>query len=190
MCRYATTAKRVNVRKLKSDIWNHVDKLPSSSLASPQPSLEIINDENKQPNNGYGFGTDHDDGKLLLQKNSSKQTKAASSSTVSAIGEGKMSFQELVRDISSSQNQKDATLPFYFICLLHLANEKVVVVPIYTLHPSIVFNCYIVQTSAGYVRFLLIPYNTARQCRRHTTDHIGCAFFFSYFHPLLLIHSS
>jgi hypothetical protein len=35
------------------------------------------------------------------------------------------SFQDLVCDISSGQRQKDVTLPFYFICLLHLANEKV-----------------------------------------------------------------
>ena len=36
-----------------------------------------------------------------------------------------MSFQDLVCDISGEQRQKDVTLPFYFICLLHLANEKV-----------------------------------------------------------------
>lgn len=35
------------------------------------------------------------------------------------------SFQDLVCEISSGQRQKDVTLPFYFICLLHLANEKV-----------------------------------------------------------------
>ena len=36
-----------------------------------------------------------------------------------------ISFQDLVCDISGEQRQKDVTLPFYFICLLHLANEKV-----------------------------------------------------------------
>lgn len=36
-----------------------------------------------------------------------------------------MSFQDLVCDITTGQRQKDVTLPFYFICLLHLANEKV-----------------------------------------------------------------
>jgi len=36
----------------------------------------------------------------------------------------KLSFNDTVRDMSSSQSQNDVTLPFYFICLLHLANEK------------------------------------------------------------------
>lgn len=39
-----------------------------------------------------------------------------------------LSFQNLIYEISSETNeskQKDVTLPFYFICLLHLANEHV-----------------------------------------------------------------
>ena len=35
-----------------------------------------------------------------------------------------MSFQRLVNTVASSQKQKEVTLSFYFICLLHLANEK------------------------------------------------------------------
>ena len=33
-------------------------------------------------------------------------------------------FQRLVNTVASSQKQKEVTLSFYFICLLHLANEK------------------------------------------------------------------
>jgi hypothetical protein len=36
-----------------------------------------------------------------------------------------VSFQEMMMDVGENQKQKEATLPFYFICLLHLANEKV-----------------------------------------------------------------
>jgi condensin complex subunit 2 len=36
----------------------------------------------------------------------------------------KLSFKEMVTDISENQEQKEVSLSFYFICLLHLANEK------------------------------------------------------------------
>ena len=36
-----------------------------------------------------------------------------------------LSFQNIISDLSITQQQKDVSLPFYFICLLHLANEKV-----------------------------------------------------------------
>ena len=42
-----------------------------------------------------------------------------------SLSSEEMSFQDLVCDITTGQKQKDVTLPFYFICLLHLANEKV-----------------------------------------------------------------
>lgn len=39
----------------------------------------------------------------------------------------KLSFQEIISEIAGEDDarQKDVTLPFYFICLLHLANEHV-----------------------------------------------------------------
>lgn len=36
-----------------------------------------------------------------------------------------MSFQNIVKSLSSEMQQKDVTVPYYFICLLHLANEEV-----------------------------------------------------------------
>lgn len=36
----------------------------------------------------------------------------------------KLSFNDTIVEMSTSQSQSDVTLPFYFICLLHLANEK------------------------------------------------------------------
>ena len=35
-----------------------------------------------------------------------------------------MSFQDAVHDLEQQKTQMDVTLPFYFICILHLANEK------------------------------------------------------------------
>ena len=36
-----------------------------------------------------------------------------------------LSFQDLVSEIANGQKQSDVTISYYFICLLHLANEKV-----------------------------------------------------------------
>ncbi len=36
-----------------------------------------------------------------------------------------MSFQNMVKTLSAEMQQKDVTVPYYFICLLHLANEQV-----------------------------------------------------------------
>lgn len=36
-----------------------------------------------------------------------------------------LTFQQLVHDVSETKHQQDASIQYYFICLLHLANEKV-----------------------------------------------------------------
>lgn len=36
-----------------------------------------------------------------------------------------LSFQGLIQDLATNPRQKDVTVSFYFICLLHLANEHV-----------------------------------------------------------------
>jgi Condensin complex subunit 2 len=87
------------VRKLKHDIWNHLDtklQLPASKE----------NNENMKP---------------AIKRDRNSLTKVVGNPSQSES----MSFKDMLRDLSSDQGQKDATLPFYFICLLHLANEKV-----------------------------------------------------------------
>lgn len=78
--RYAQSSKRVNVKKLKTDLWTKLESDCSGEV-----------------NENHSSGP-----------------------------EGKeLSFQDVVCDIAQDQTQKDASLSFYFICLLHLANEKV-----------------------------------------------------------------
>lgn len=84
---YATVAKRVNVRKLKGDLWSHI----STQVA---PADKAAAEEDQIP----------------CAKAGKKDT---------------LSFQEVVNDLALGQQQSEVTLPFYFICLLHLANEKV-----------------------------------------------------------------
>ena len=77
---YAKTAKRVDVKKLKSSLWHH---LSSSSASS---SLD----------GGKGKGVEK-------------------------------SFQQTINELPQSIPPKelsDVSVPYCFICLLHLANEK------------------------------------------------------------------
>lgn len=94
---YATTAKRVNVRKLKGDLWGHI------SAQVGDTNAEDAGEENMA---GYKFS----------------KSKVCSSTEKSGTA---LSFQEVVNDLAQEQKQSEVTLPFYFICLLHLANEKV-----------------------------------------------------------------
>lgn len=81
---YATVAKKVDVKRLKKDLWDEVEShfLSSSDSAG------------------------------------GNEDQPASDSVQRA------SFQTIVQDMESSKSQPDASLPFYFICMLHLANEK------------------------------------------------------------------
>jgi condensin complex subunit 2 len=84
---YAQSSKRVNVKKLKSDLWTKLE-----------PTCSGENNEN---------------------------ISADFNKTSPALVPKPLSFQNIVSDIAQDQTQKDASLSFYFICLLHLANEKV-----------------------------------------------------------------
>jgi condensin complex subunit 2 len=50
-----------------------------------------------------------------------------SEDTAEAMPEAKtetVTFQDTVRELELQKSQADVTVPFYFICILHLANEK------------------------------------------------------------------
>lgn len=82
---YATVAKKVDVKRLKKDLWNE---------------LETKLDEEEK--------ADDDD----MEKEDNDMEKEVET----------LSFKTTVEEMQ--QSQADVTLPFYFICLLHLANEK------------------------------------------------------------------
>jgi hypothetical protein len=88
----------VNVRKLKFDMWRELDNLSKADTSQT--------DENLPP-------------QLSVEKSLPMKQNAADKEP--------KSFQSLIQDINRQpgSHQKDASLSFYFICLLHLANEKV-----------------------------------------------------------------
>jgi hypothetical protein len=95
---YATSAKLVNVRKLKTDIWSAIET--SSEYQAP-PTKEVPEDKE----NASG----------------SRRKAAAPVDKYETL-----SFQNVVKGVATAPatKQKDASLSFYFISLLHLANEK------------------------------------------------------------------
>lgn len=90
---YAKVSKRVNIQRLKTDIWSDIE---------------------------HTLGVD---GAAEGRVPTSKGIDAASASP--SEKPESMSFQSMISDIASQPRQKDVSLPFYFICLLHLANEHV-----------------------------------------------------------------
>jgi condensin complex subunit 2 len=105
---YATISTKVNVRKLKSDIWDHIHKTIRSR---PTPSVDT---ENAAPPSAASATPPP-------ARGGAKAGKAEKDSNI----KDSISFRGLIGNVSQKQEQSSVTLPFYFICLLHLANEKV-----------------------------------------------------------------
>ncbi|CAM9763989.1 unnamed protein product, partial [Phaeothamnion confervicola] len=95
--KYATRAKRVDVRRLKKDIWKRINLAPTAAEAASGCK-----------SHGGDGGTDG----------------GIRQSSASLPPSGELNFSDVVEDLSAMEEQCSVTLPFYFICLLHLANEK------------------------------------------------------------------
>ena len=91
----------MNVRKLKTDLWGYLD-----SACVDKDKDEYLKGEQAEKKD-FGF-----------------EGASSDPSTAAMEAHETVSFQDCIHSIASSQKQKEVTLPFYFICLLHLANEK------------------------------------------------------------------
>ena len=92
---YATVAKKVDVRRLKKDLWAELEEKTAWVAPGDLPDKEAEDDQ--------------DD---IFEE-------------VTPKGEPQfVSFKETVEKMDSAQSQNDVTVSFYFICCLHLANEK------------------------------------------------------------------
>lgn len=92
---YATVAKKVDVRRLKKDLWAELEEKTAWVAPEDLPDKEAEDDQ--------------DD---IFEE-------------VTPKGEPQfVSFKETVEKMDSAQSQNDVTVSFYFICCLHLANEK------------------------------------------------------------------
>ena len=116
---YAKVAKRVNVRKLKTDLWSHLDNHcadcnddKDTNKNSNEDSNGDSNEDSKGDPEKKNFGFD------ILNANTNTEVKDNEEKADT------VSFKDSIADIAVNQKQKEATVSFYFICLLHLANEK------------------------------------------------------------------
>lgn len=97
---YATSAKKVDVKRLKKDLWTELE-------------IKMMHDD------------DDPDGNPNKDNPDQGQNVSVSSQQHHGPSVEKLSFKATVQEMEQQgQTQTDVTLPFYFICLLHLANEK------------------------------------------------------------------
>lgn len=96
-------SKKVDVKRLKRDMWYELEQR-TGFTDYIEPSPIDAEESNK----------DDDDGDLV-------ETPEEKS-----VGEKNdvVSFQDIVNTLDKSQGQEDVSIAFYFICVLHLANEK------------------------------------------------------------------
>ena len=103
---YAQIAKKVDVKRLKKDLW-----LDLENRMKITPACEIVP---TLDNRIHEKQEDEEENEISTDK----------SNTINWEKNGKISFQSVVNSLDDEQEQQEVTLPFYFICILHLANEK------------------------------------------------------------------
>ncbi|KAL4231117.1 hypothetical protein ACF0H5_008700 [Mactra antiquata] len=97
---YAKTAKKLDVKRVKSSMWNLLKSAPKQTSGST---------DEEDTNNSANLGT--------------SETEPGTSKEM----EGHLRFQELLNDLPgkvSGQTARNLSVPTAFVCLLHLANEK------------------------------------------------------------------
>ena len=115
--KHATRAKRVDVKDLKIQLW--------SELASTT-SVDKANAKAGKTDAGDASGENDNENE---EENCSPVKEAVSANGGKVVGkaspdEGIVSFAQTMKNVDEGQHQSGVTLPFYFICVLHLANEK------------------------------------------------------------------
>lgn len=98
---YAQVAKKVDVRRLKKDIWIELEE--KTALVEPDafPDKDDAADKEEKQDDVFEFEGETPKGEPQFA-----------------------SFKQTVEKMDMAQSQNDVTVSFYFICCLHLANEK------------------------------------------------------------------
>mmetsp|Transcript_24286 Transcript_24286/g.37107 ORF Transcript_24286/g.37107 Transcript_24286/m.37107 type:complete len:1157 (-) Transcript_24286:40-3510(-) len=126
---HATVAKKVDVRRLKRDLWNELEV--STTAKAPMPSLGTANtatavageaeslpvNDGEKDTDGNEFQNDNQDMNMHLEPAAIAIAQEDSSTEL-------VSFKDTIHKLGATEAQEDVSLAFYFICVLHLANEK------------------------------------------------------------------
>jgi condensin complex subunit 2 len=119
---YATVAKQVDVKRLKTDLWLELER----TFKERNMQVDAEKDDDESVDSSFAQKAEEVE---RLNESPIKDSTAP------------LSFQQTVRDMQASQSQTDVTLPFYFICILHLANEKGLVLESTGLEDFIIRSC-------------------------------------------------
>ncbi|CAN0445926.1 unnamed protein product [Pylaiella littoralis] len=121
----ARKAKGVDVRRLKGDLWHKINTEFQSDIAAA--AMKVDGGDDLEVDNDPGMdqkakkADDGDDGSAEVANGGEEEATGAKSSMPEVVD---MTFSNIVHDVASREEQSGVTVPFYFICLLHLANEK------------------------------------------------------------------
>jgi condensin complex subunit 2 len=125
---YATIAKKVDVKRLKRDLWTELEQtFAKNAINKNEEEEEAKNQDDDDALSTASTVSDPDPvlaGTSGSDENYNDENSAAKTTTTTTTTETTLSFQDTVRDMQMNESQPDVTLPFYFICILHLCNEK------------------------------------------------------------------
>jgi len=137
---YAKIARKVDVKRLKRDLWTELERtFALKAAAAAQHNTNSNDDDNNgkekedvETNLSTASTVSDPDLDLVDTAGSGDDDKDVDTegvldnvaAAVTTTNTASPSFQGIVRDMQQNQSQSDVTLPYYFICILHLCNEK------------------------------------------------------------------
>ena len=122
---YAKIAKKVDVKRLKRDLWTELEQTFAKNAINKNDEDDKA--KNQDDDDALSTASTVSDPDPVLagtsggDENNNDENSAAKTTAATATT---LSFQDTVRDMQMNESQSDVTLPFYFICILHLCNEK------------------------------------------------------------------
>lgn len=113
---FATRAKKVDVKKLKTTLWSHIES--HAPFASAMALLELDKKENDSDDEQEAILHSRETRRTRNQSEQQSKPTQSQEEQLNAL-----SFKDTVNTLAPSL-ASNITVPFYFICALHLANEK------------------------------------------------------------------
>ena len=124
---YATVARKIDVKRLKRDLWTELDHTFASRRSSSRHHANLIKEKGCPDDLSTDSTISYQEIRSTVSDVENREEEDDSSQVINnaTVDDVKaLSFQDTVRDMQINQSQSDVTVPFYFICILHLCNEK------------------------------------------------------------------
>lgn len=120
---HATVAKKVDVKRLKKDLWNELEVSTAAKASSAGTAMAAAADplsiDYEKDNTCL-----NDEDKNLCSVPATEDSRAIQTCNSDDDNTQLVSFKDTIHKLGATEAQEDVSLAFYFICVLHLANEK------------------------------------------------------------------